>query len=264
MNPQTIPITKVKKVAPSNHKGKTGVIGSLFKAKRRASQAIREKIGSSKSLTSNIDQDDSYIQLYNQVLQTEKEYDALGSSFGKFAMNLQTWTRASRLLASCTEHFFNQPPPSSPTTTTTTTTTIGNVQANEGRKDVHPEFQQSINKFNRAAIKVDDDIRRHVSKEYIEHVIGPLKVVVIDQIPTIKIQHEERHGFAIDIASYRRRLRKQKDLNIKSGETDKRNELIATLESKLKAAESNFNNLDIALRREMQFVVDNKYKIVSV
>ena len=54
--------------------------------------------------------------------------------------------------------------------------------------------------FRRAANEVDQGIRRHVSKEYIDHVIGPLKKVVVDQIPLLKEQHVERHGFATDVA----------------------------------------------------------------
>ena len=55
--------------------------------------------------------------------------------------------------------------------------------------------------FGRAAIEVDDNIRRHVTKEYMDHVLSPLKHVVVDQIPLLKQQHLERHGYERDVAS---------------------------------------------------------------
>ena len=143
---------------PANHQGKTGIVGSLFKAKRRASQAIREKIGTSKNLTNDLDADKTYNTLYEELLTTEKEFDALGASFGQFAANLEMWTRASRDLAGGAHRFFSA--------------------ASETNSNVDPSFVKNVTTFEEAAVEVDDNIRRHVTKEYMDHVLSPLKQTI--------------------------------------------------------------------------------------
>jgi hypothetical protein len=196
MEPQIIPITVPNKISVQNHRKKSGVLGQMFKVKRRASQAIREKIGlDAKGSTSNLDADLGYLTLYNELLQTEKDFDALGASFGKFASNLQTWTLASRRLATGCEIFLDQAQ-----TSDGQLVSRKNNDTNNSTEVVDPAFMATTRSFRRAANEVDQGIRRHVSKEYIDHVIGPLKKVVVDQIPLLKEQHVERHGFATDVA----------------------------------------------------------------
>ena len=242
--PTYIPIKVHTHQETANHQGKTGIAGRLFKAKRRASQALREKIGSSKSLTTDLDPDNTYEPMYEELLKTEKEFDALGASFGRFAGNLEMWTHASRALAGGAHQFF---------TAASTRDSLAPI--------VDPSFVQNVTTFGKAAIEVDDNIRRHVTKEYMDHVLSPLKHVVVDQIPLLKQQHLERHGYERDVASYRRRLQDTKKLQTKAP-TEKRAELLTTLESKLNAAEANFQTVDALLRTELKWVIDNKHTVV--
>ena len=154
--PTYIPIKVHTHQETANHQGKTGIAGRLFKAKRRASQALREKIGSSKSLTTDLDPDNTYEPMYEELLKTEKEFDALGASFGRFAGNLEMWTHASRALAGGAHQFF---------TAASTRDSLAPI--------VDPSFVQNVTTFGRAAIEVDDNIRRHVTKEYMDHVLSP-------------------------------------------------------------------------------------------
>jgi len=62
--------------------------------------------------------------------------------------------------------------------------------------------------------------------------------------------------------SYRRRIVAQRKKQSKDPDNEKRNELLVTLENKLVAAEANFNSVDVVLRREMQWVIDNKHNLV--
>jgi hypothetical protein len=62
--------------------------------------------------------------------------------------------------------------------------------------------------------------------------------------------------------SYRRRIVAQRKKQTKDPDNEKRNELLVTLENKLVAAEANFNSVDVVLRREMQWVIDNKHNLV--
>ena len=170
--PSSIPIITPHKVSPTNHTSKTGSMSSFFRSKRRASQALRSKF-SSTNLTRDLDQNDTYTPLYHELLKIETEFDALGASFGQFASNLETWTHASRNLAFGAKRFYQD-----------TTDVV----------DTDPEFTTNVINFGSAAQEVDDNIRRHVTKDYIDHVIGPLKHVVVDQIPLLKSQHLERYG----------------------------------------------------------------------
>ena len=170
--PSSIPIVTPHKVSPTNHTSKTGSMSSFFRSKRRASQALRSKF-SSTNLIRDLDQNDTYTPLYHELLKIETEFDALGASFGQFAFNLETWTHASRNLAFGAKRFYQD------------TTDVA---------DTDPEFTTNVINFGSAAQEVDDNIRRHVTKDYIDHVIGPLKHVVVDQIPLLKSQHLERYG----------------------------------------------------------------------
>lgn len=62
--------------------------------------------------------------------------------------------------------------------------------------------------------------------------------------------------------SYRRRIVAQRKKQVKDPGNEKRNELLVTLENKLVAAEANFKSVDVVLRREMQWVIDNKHNLV--
>ena len=68
-----------------------------------------------------------------------------------------------------------------------------------------------------------------------------------------------RYGYATDVASYRRRVQDQRARQLKNP-TEKRAELLITLDNKLKAAETNFNVLDTTLRKEIQWV---RYSIIE-
>ena len=77
----------------------------------------------------------------------------------------------------------------------------------------------------------------------------------------LKHYYLNRYGYATDVASYRRRVQDQRARQLKNP-TEKRAELLITLDNKLKAAETNFNVLDTTLRKEIQWVIDNKHTLV--
>ena len=70
------------------------------------------------------------------------------------------------------------------------------------------------------------------------------------------------HLVSLRPTSYRRRIVAQRKKQTKDPDNEKRNELLVTLENKLVAAEANFNSVDVVLRREMQWVIDNKHNLV--
>ena len=70
------------------------------------------------------------------------------------------------------------------------------------------------------------------------------------------------HLVPLGPTSYRRRIVAQRKKQTKDPDNEKRNELLVTLENKLVAAEANFNSVDVVLRREMQWVIDNKHNLV--
>jgi hypothetical protein len=239
--PAVIPITTPRAVAPANHQKREGLVGALLQVKRRTSQALLMRVGATAARL----EDPEYDALWDELCSTEADFERLGESFGRFADTLQTWTHASRVLSAGANQFFSS---------------TSKRHSSSGDDAMH-EFAQTVASFADASSKVDDSIRRHVTKQYIERVIAPVRNMVVEQIPLLKKQHTARAGFATDVSSYRRRLDKQRKKLQKDGGR-KTEDLIATLEAKLNAAEENFHNLDETLKREIEWVLSNKHSLV--
>lgn len=142
----------------------------LSTVKRRMSQAVRERVGKSSTHTDALADDEEYDALHTSLLSYDKEAHRLGRTLGGFAQSLKQWTSTGMSLSAA----FCQ------------TMDVG-VDGDDDDDDA-----AHVASLHLSHTTIDDDVRRHVTKVFIEHVLGPLQELVTKTLPDVKRRHKKK------------------------------------------------------------------------
>ena len=197
------------------------------KTKRRVSQTIREKLK-----RASITEDAVWDATFHDFCEVENALHILGENLHAFSASLAMWTDASANMARQMELFIATSPADS-------------------------QLMASAKGFKDSCASVDEDIRRHVTKVYVEKVMEPLRIMCAQRIPELKAEAKRRNGLRKDLDAFRYNL--QKAENKKERDEAK----ITALKEKLAAVQSDFKECDAHVKKEMRWIIDHRHTIVE-
>ena len=188
------------------------------KTSRRVSQTIREKLK-----RADITEDAVWDATYLDFLEVEDSFHELGAQLNSIVQVTAAFTENTHLAAAQINSFITKSPADS-------------------------QQIASTQSFKKSLETLDLDIRRHVSKVYIEKVMDPLRQLCAERIPALKREAKKRNGLRKDLDAYRFKLQRLE--NAKTPNQEK----IMAMRDKLEEVKKTFSECDAHAKREMRNV----------